>query len=81
VVRHHARVVIVEPLIKAHSVDENSNVDMDAVIDAFVAMAEEENVSITLRIIRWMAEQPLAQGWLREQSVSAVSGLATATVD
>jgi hypothetical protein len=46
--RHKAKIVIVEPLIKAHSVDENSNVDMDAVVDAFVAMAEEESLSIML---------------------------------
>jgi len=46
--QHNTKVLIVEPLIKSHSLDENSNVDMDAVIDAFVAMAEEENVAIML---------------------------------
>jgi AAA domain len=46
--KHNARVIIIDPLVKAHAVDENNNIDMDAVIDALVALAAEEDVAIML---------------------------------
>jgi hypothetical protein len=46
--KHAIRVTIIDPLIKAHAVDENSNVDMDAVVDQVVAIASEESVAINL---------------------------------
>jgi hypothetical protein len=46
--RYGAKVVVVDPLVKAHALDENNNIDMDAVIDAFVALASEENIAIML---------------------------------
>ena len=41
-----ARVVFIDPLVKAHAADENNNVDMDVVIDNLVEIASEERVSI-----------------------------------
>jgi hypothetical protein len=45
---HDIAVVAVDPLVKAHAVEENSNADMDAVADELVKIAEDLNVSIML---------------------------------
>jgi AAA domain len=46
--QHNIKVLVVEPFVKAHELDENSNVLMDLVIDTFAALAEELGVAIML---------------------------------
>jgi hypothetical protein len=44
--KYAIKAVIIDPLVKAHAVDENSNVAMDTVIDELVAIASDEDTAI-----------------------------------
>ena len=64
--------VMIDPMKKAHAVEENSNDDMDAVITIFAALAIEKHIAVDLSSHERKAGQPAAGDANRARGAGAM---------